>query len=291
MKYSSTVKRWHIAIAAIFLLSSFNYCTFFIHGAQTKWENNFDEFQYLQQCMSGSFSSELQSKQDSDFFDIRLRMVPIWTPSSTEFFLYVEQARADMLDKPYRQRIYKVVKEDNTHFTSYIYMAPNQELLVGKESNDSVFSTFTADSLKIKDGCEVHLTFNAANQSEQIFFIICSSLWLFFFIRITKVFLWRLIGKEIIRMDREGLFVKNAFGSRGKSETFNYQTIFKLGLIKRDPASFLAFLDDSFWIIGGERIGFSYSGRKIQLGKQLDARDAELLLRVMESAIREYKKG
>jgi hypothetical protein len=27
------------------------------------------------------------------------------------------------------------------------------------------------------------------------------------------------------------------------------------------------------------------------LGKQLDARDAELLLRVMESAIREYKKG
>jgi hypothetical protein len=165
MKYPSTVKRWHIAIAAIFLLSSFNYCTFFIHGAQTKWENNFDEFQYLQQCMSGSFSSELQSKQDSDFFDIRLRMVPIWTPSSTEFFLYVEQARADMLDKPYRQRIYKVVKEDNTHFTSYIYMAPNQELLVGKESNDSVFSTFTADSLKIKDGCEVHLTFNVANQS------------------------------------------------------------------------------------------------------------------------------
>jgi hypothetical protein len=125
-------------------------------------------------------------------------------------------------------------------------------------------------------GAFLYYAFNAANQSEQIFFIICSSLWLFFFIRITKVFLWRLIGKEIIRMDRE---------------TFNYQTIFKLGLIKRDPASFLAFLDDSFWIIGGERIGFSYSGRKIQLGKQLDARDAELLLRMMESAIREYKKG
>ena len=140
-------------------------------------------------------------------------------------------------------------------------------------------------------GAFLYYAFNAANQSEQIFFIICSSLWLFFFIRITKVFLWRLIGKEIIRMDREGLLVKNAFGSRGKSETFNYQTIFKLGLIKRDPASFLAFLDDSFWIIGGERIGFSYSGRKIQLGKQLDARDTELLLRVMESAIREYKKG
>ncbi|MFM7725657.1 MAG: hypothetical protein ACKO7B_03065, partial [Flavobacteriales bacterium] len=78
--------------------------------------------------------------------------------------------------------------------------------------------------------------------------------------------------------------------SRGKRALFQHHNIFKLGLIKRDATSFLAFLDDSFWIIGGERVGFSYSGRRIQLGKQLALRDAELLLRVMESAIREFKK-
>lgn len=115
--------------------------------------------------MSGSFSSELQSKADSDFFDIRLRMVPIWQTTDKEFYLYVEQARADMRYKPYRQRIYKVVKEDDLHFTSYIYMAPHQELLVGKESNDAVFGTFNADSLQIKDGCEVHLTYNPSTST------------------------------------------------------------------------------------------------------------------------------
>jgi hypothetical protein len=96
---------------------------------------------------------------------------------------------------------------------------------------------------------------------------------------------------EIIRISREGVSIRNAFGSWGKKELFQHHTIFKPGIIKRDPASFLAFLDDSFWIIGGERVGFSYSGRRVQLGKQLTVHDAELLLRVMESAMREYKKG
>ena len=140
-------------------------------------------------------------------------------------------------------------------------------------------------------GAFLYYAFNANSQSEQIFFIICSSLWLFFFIRITKVFLWRLIGKEMIRINKEGVSIRNAVGSWGKKELFVHQNIFKPGLIKRDPTSFLAFLDDSFWIIGGERVGFSYSGRRIQLGKQLTLHDAELLLRVMESAMREYKKG
>ena len=140
-------------------------------------------------------------------------------------------------------------------------------------------------------GAFLYYAFNASNQSEQIFFIICSSLWLFFFIRITKVFLWRLIGKEMIRISKAGVSIQNAFGSKGKKELFLHQNIFKPGLIKRDPTSLLAFLDDSFWIIGGERVGFSYSGRRVQLGKQLTMHDAELLLRVMESAMREYKKG
>ncbi len=138
-------------------------------------------------------------------------------------------------------------------------------------------------------GVFLYYAFNTTSQSEQLFFIISSSLWLFFFVRILKVLLWRKIGKEIIVMGKSEMTIKNAFGQRGKKEIFQYSNIFKLGLIKRDPASFLAFLDDSFWIIGGERVGFSNSGQKIRLGKQLSIKDAELLIRVMESAIREYK--
>jgi hypothetical protein len=135
----------------------------------------------------------------------------------------------------------------------------------------------------------LYYAFSAAARSEQIFFIIASSLWLFFFVRILKVLMWRRMGKEILRLERGQMTLKNAIGKRGKQETFSYANVFKLGLIKRDPTSFLAFLDDSFWIIGGERVGFSYSGQKVRIGKQLQVKDAELLIRVIESAMRDLK--
>lgn len=125
---------------------------------------NTPPFERLKSYMSGNFSSELQSLRDSDYFDIRLRMVPIWPASDSTFYLYVEQAMSTSLEKPYRQRIYKVVKESETRFTSYIYTMNAQQRFVGKQSDDSVFGTITPDSLKVLDGCEVRLTYNEDSQ-------------------------------------------------------------------------------------------------------------------------------
>ncbi len=130
-------------------------------------QNNFptkplelDRFEFLKQCMTGTFSSRDQSKNDSDFFDIQLRMVPIWEKSANVFYLYVEQAVANSLDKPYRQRVYKVVKDDDTHFTSYIYTLPETEKFVGKNEGDAVFATIDQEIIIEKNGCEVRLVFD-----------------------------------------------------------------------------------------------------------------------------------
>jgi hypothetical protein len=130
----------------------------------------------------------------------------------------------------------------------------------------------------------------AQANSDRIFFIICTAVWLYFFVRILKVFLWRIAGREIIIMEPGMLTIQNAFWNSGRKEKFAMHQIFKLGLITRSPTNFLAFLDNSFWIMGGEKIGFSFSGRRVQLGKQLQTRDAELLVRVIESGIRELSK-
>jgi CpeT protein len=124
-------------------------------------------FDLLKNYMSGSFSSELQSRHDSDYFDIRLRMEPIWKASESEFYLYVEQAMSTALDKPYRQRIYKVVKESEGQFVSYIYTMNAPQRFTGKQGSDDIFSMITPDSLKVLDGCEVRLSFNSKlNQFE-----------------------------------------------------------------------------------------------------------------------------
>jgi hypothetical protein len=126
-----------------------------------------DDFALLKRYMSGSFSSELQSRNDSDYFDIRLRMEPIWASTDEEFFLYVEQAMSTAKDKPYRQRIYHVVKESDNRFVSYIYSMRAPERFVGKLGSDSVFVSLTRDSLLALDGCDVRLSFNSKlNQFE-----------------------------------------------------------------------------------------------------------------------------
>lgn len=118
-----------------------------------------DPFQYLRFCMTGDFSSKEQSVTDSSYFDIRLRMVPIWKQMDNVFYLYVEQAMSTALDKPYRQRIYKVVREDKTHFTSYIYTIPEPERFVGKKEGDYAFSMIDQEIIIEKVGCEVKLEF------------------------------------------------------------------------------------------------------------------------------------
>ena len=120
-------------------------------------------FALLRQYMSGNFSSELQSRNDSDYFDIRLRMEPIWKANDKEFYLYVEQAMSSALDKPYRQRIYRVVKQSDDRFVSYIYTMNAPQRFTGKLGSDEIFSSITPDSLKVLEGCEVVLVFNEKN--------------------------------------------------------------------------------------------------------------------------------
>lgn len=140
-------------------------------------------------------------------------------------------------------------------------------------------------------GCVfLYYSFAPAERVQQIYFMILSAVWLFFFVRITKVYIWRKIGKEVITISSGKLSIRNAFGKMGKTQDFLFHNIFKLGLVKKDPTNFFAFLDNSFWIIGGDKVGFNYNGAKIMLGKQLSVKDSELLVRVIESGMREFKK-
>ena len=55
---------------------------------------------------------------------------------------------------------------------------------------------------------------------EQNFLLICLAFWTFFAIRVLKVLAWRRVGKEMIRVNAEGMSIKNAFGNYGKAKFF-----------------------------------------------------------------------
>lgn len=75
--------------------------------------------------LSGSYSSQRQSEIDQSYCDVRLAMRPIWTERSGEHWLYVEQAMATALDKPYRQRLYRIEAGPEGGVISHVYTLPD----------------------------------------------------------------------------------------------------------------------------------------------------------------------
>ncbi|MBS0198394.1 MAG: chromophore lyase CpcT/CpeT [Planctomycetes bacterium] len=108
--------------------------------------------------MSGAFSSEAQSKSDPNYFDIRLHMTRIWPQEKDGAWLYVEQAVATALEKPYRQRVYHVTVVTGGTVKSEVYQLPGDPLdFAGAWREPDKFAKLTPQDLKIKDGCAVVL--------------------------------------------------------------------------------------------------------------------------------------
>jgi CpeT protein len=132
--------------------------------AQNKKASNDDHLKELVSIMQGTYSSEKQSKSDSTYYNISLRMVPIW--KDIGHYLYVEQALFSKQDKPYRVRIYKISQRGENEFVSEIYTLKNEKDWIGKWNTPEAFDKLSLDEIELKQGCEVVLKRIAKNKFE-----------------------------------------------------------------------------------------------------------------------------
>jgi hypothetical protein len=128
----------------------------------------------------------------------------------------------------------------------------------------------------------------ATTADERMFFMICIAFWTYFAFRVGKVVLWRRMGQEMIRVNAEGVSIKNAFGTFGRAHFFLKDNIKRLEVVRRDKTKFLHTLDQSFWIIGGDALSFQYFRKSIVFGKQLSEREAGALAKVIDKALRKF---
>lgn len=128
-----------------------------------------DEVAVLGSWMAGSFSSEAQSvAQPDDYFDIRLFMVPIWTDRNDGPWLYVEQAAASSLERPYRQRVYhlSLAKSDPSMpepmLCSAVYELPGDALdFAGAWRTPERFDDLQPSELSEREGCSIFMSRSA----------------------------------------------------------------------------------------------------------------------------------
>ncbi|MEN9336630.1 MAG: hypothetical protein RLZZ500_1617 [Bacteroidota bacterium] len=122
---------------------------------------NSPELAELVTIMQGHYTSEKQASEDKEYFNISLRMTPIWKSKGN--YLFVEQALFDKQDKPYRVRIYKLTQQGD-QFISQIYTLKDEKAWIGKWATPESYDQLTEQDIELKSGCEVVLTRISKNQ-------------------------------------------------------------------------------------------------------------------------------
>jgi CpeT/CpcT family (DUF1001) len=123
-------------------------------GADTK-DAALENFARL---MIGQFSSRTQSIRDTSYFNIALSMSRIWVSREDGIWLYVEQAMASQMDKPYRQRVYRLTHPAKDTYVSDVYTLKGAADFIGLKNDVTKQQLLTFDKIEIKEGCSVVLT-------------------------------------------------------------------------------------------------------------------------------------
>lgn len=128
-------------------------------------------------------------------------------------------------------------------------------------------------------------------QGEHVMMLICVAVWAYFEFRVGRVLLWRLKGVEHITIRPGELEIRNALLGKGKANVFKLQHVHKFTESKESTRNFLAFLDNSFWIMGGDRFQFTYLDKTYLMGKYLSDKDVRSLKMVFDKALRQFAKS
>ena len=115
----------------------------------------------LERLLTGDFSSQAQSMERADYFDIRLSVCAVEGPELGERVLYVEQAAATSLTAPYRQRLYVVEADEGEGAArSRVFELAEPSAWVGACASSERRSVTAADATE-KEGCAVHVRWEA----------------------------------------------------------------------------------------------------------------------------------
>ena len=140
-----------------FFFTFFSMLLIFTCTDQTNRSDQGSDLDTLAAWMAGSFSSEAQSLSDSSYRHVRLHMIPIWQQQSEGYWFYIEQSIAGYEDRPYRQRIYHLVQQDDSTFRSDVFVFNNPLRFAGNWQTGEAVKGLTPDSLELREGCSIFL--------------------------------------------------------------------------------------------------------------------------------------
>lgn len=114
--------------------------------------------------------------------------------------------------------------------------------------------------------------------------------WLYFEIKIGRALFWRLWGVEQLRFSAGRLTIKNSIRGYGKRRDYFLDNITSFEKVPLNPQSLMASMEDSFWVVGGERVYFTHLGKQVGLGRQLSQSETRNLREMLNKQLKKYRE-
>lgn len=118
------------------------------------------DIKLLVSFLSGHFENELQSSQDTNYFDIHRDVARIWKKRKDGYWLYVEQSVSDQLNAPYSQRIHHFYRQDSV-LVGEVYTIPNALRFSGAYKFKKPLAELHRDSIHLLTGCEFYFGYDS----------------------------------------------------------------------------------------------------------------------------------
>lgn len=130
--------------------------------------------------------------------------------------------------------------------------------------------------------------FSVSEESTKIILIIWMAFWMYFEFKIGRAFLFRKFGKENLWIKKGKMFYQREIFGRGKTLEFNVELINEPKVTMPKQEDFLAQINESFWVISGERISFQYGAKTYRFALQLGESDSNEVLKLFKKAIHQF---
>jgi hypothetical protein len=128
--------------------------------------------------------------------------------------------------------------------------------------------------------------FKLQNQDAKIFVLVYLSFWAYFEFRILRSFAWKRGGKEKLWVQNGIIHYQRQINGRGKIREYNLELVDDLKILELNPGSFSDYINQSFWIKGGERLEFTYQGKHVAFGMQITDDEARTILKDLKGFIK-----
>jgi hypothetical protein len=127
--------------------------------------------------------------------------------------------------------------------------------------------------------------FLITDQQERIAVIVWMGFWGYFEYKTFKAVMWRSFGVEKIKLRDGKLLYKKDVSGKGKIKTYEFDFMKDFRIIEQKEGFFEG-LNNSYWVIAGEKLAFDYYGKEIKIGIQLDEADTKALYKVIKTKLK-----